>query len=234
LVPQELRDVAILIEPLTIAEKTLIQIHCIQQRLPWGCPVNIAQASRHYCHRAVVLGAGPVGLLGAMVLVNAGYETYVYSRSHTGEMKAALTESIGARYISSQETTVAQMAAQVGNIDVVYEALGASQLAFEVMQVLGSDGVFVCTGVPKHGDPISLDTDLLMRNMVLKNQVILGTVNAGRDAFEAAIRDLQIFNRRWPQALRALITGRYPIEAFREPIFAKSGIKNIIVMGENR
>ena len=57
-----------------------------------------------------------------------------------------------------------------------------------------------------------------------------GALPFARQAFEAAIRDLKTFNLRWPKALRALITGRYPIEAFREPIFARSGIKNVIVM----
>src|ERR1035441_5033628 len=65
-VARELRDVAVLVEPLTIAEKALIEVREIQQRLHW-------EGGRQ---RAVVLGSGPVGLLGAMVLVNAGYETY--------------------------------------------------------------------------------------------------------------------------------------------------------------
>ena len=230
LVPQELRGVAVLIEPLTIAEKTLIQINCIQNRLPWGCPVNVAQASRHYCHRAVVLGAGPVGLLGAMALVNAGFETYVYSREVSPNLRADIAKSFGAHYISSQDRPVEKLAALVGNIDVVYEAIGASQTAFELLQVLGADGVFCFTGVPRHGDPISVDTDKLMYNLVLKNQVILGTVNAGQEAFEAAIRELGVFYQRWPESLRSLITGRYPLEAFREPIFERAGIKNIIVL----
>lgn len=228
-VPQELREVAILVEPLTIAEKALIQVNQIQQRLPWGCPVPPGKPKEH-CHRAVVLGAGPVGLLGAMVLVHAGFRTYVYSRSPKPNAKADLAESFGATYISSETTSVEQLAAQVGNIDLVYEAVGASQIAFDVISVLGSDGVFVFTGVPGHKAPIQVDTDRLMRNLVLKNQLIFGTVNAGKDAFEAAIRDLAIFNRRWPAAVRSLITGRYPIENFREPIFDKEGIKNIIVL----
>ena len=230
--PRELRDVGVLIEPLTIAEKALIQVNLVQQRLPWGCPASPGK-SAHYCHRAVVLGAGPVGLLGAMVLVNSGFETFVYSRSAKPNPKAALAESFGAKYISSMQYSTEQLVQQVGQIDVVYEAVGASQMAIEVLQVLGPDGVFVFTGVPRHGDPTSVDTDLLMRNLVLKNQMVLGTVNAGPDAFDAAIRDLAVFYQRWPAALRALITGRYSIEEFREPIFDRSGIKNIIVVDGN-
>ncbi len=231
-VPLELRDVAVLVEPLTIAEKALIQIRKIQQRLPWGCPAS-PEKPVGYRHRAVVLGAGPVGLLGAMALVNAGFETYVYSREGTPNLRADLAKSFGAHYVSSADQPIEQLAALVGNIDVVYEAIGASQTAFELLQVLGADGVFCFTGVPRHGQPISIDTDKLMYNLVLKNQVILGTVNAGQDAFEAAIGDLGVFYQRWPEAVRSLITGRYPIEAFREPIFERSGIKNIIVLDGN-
>jgi threonine dehydrogenase-like Zn-dependent dehydrogenase len=232
-VPRELREVAVLVEPLTIAEKALAQINTIQQRLPWGCPFSPGKPS-DYCHRAVVLGAGPVGLLGAMALLNAGFETWIYSRELAPNPRTDLMASIGAHYISSRAQSVDQLAAAVGNIDVVYEATGASQIAFELLKVLGTDGVFCFTGVPRHGEPLSVDTDLLMRNLVLKNQVILGTVNAGKDAFQAAIHDLAVFYKRWPEAVRSLITGRFPIERFRDPIFEMSGIKNVIVLdGQN-
>jgi threonine dehydrogenase-like Zn-dependent dehydrogenase len=190
----------------------------------------VVDQERYYRHHAVVLGAGPVGLLGMMALVTAGFETWIYSRELTPNPRADIAVSVGARYLSSQTASIAQLTAAVGNIDVVYEAAGASQIAFELLQALGADGVFCFTGVPRHGEPISIDADLLMRNLVLKNQVFFGTVNAGQDAFQAAIRDLGVFYQRWPDAVRSLITRRYPIEEFQEPIFEKSGIKNIIAL----
>ena len=73
-----------------------------------------------------------------------------------------------------------------------------------------------------------------MRNLVLRNQMILGTVNAGRDAFEAAIRDVAEFGRRWPAALRALISGRHTPEEFRELLLGRpTGIKHVISFAEN-
>ncbi|HZR84935.1 MAG TPA: alcohol dehydrogenase catalytic domain-containing protein [Candidatus Binatia bacterium] len=78
-VPDALRDVAVLVEPLTIAEKALGQIWEVQHRLPWSCAATPGTAHAS-CHRAVVIGAGPVGLLGAMALVHAGFQTTVYSR----------------------------------------------------------------------------------------------------------------------------------------------------------
>jgi glucose 1-dehydrogenase len=68
-----------------------------------------------------------------------------------------------------------------------------------------------------------------MRNLVLKNQVVFGTVNAGHEAFEAAIRDLTLFQQRWPAAVRSLITGCYPVEAYRDLLLGRArGIKNVL------
>jgi threonine dehydrogenase-like Zn-dependent dehydrogenase len=218
----------VLVEPLTIAEKALIQVDQLQQRLPWACEFEPGKP-RQACHRAVVIGAGPVGLLGAMALASRGFDTSVYSRELAPNPKADLVASIGAHYFSAQDTSLDRLAEQVGNIDLVYEATGASAIAFQTMKVLGTNGIFVFTGVPGRKAPIEVDTDVIMRNLVLKNQVVFGTVNAGQEAFEGAIRDLGVFQQRWPAAVQALITGRYPVEAHRDLLVGPArGIKNVL------
>lgn len=94
-----------------------------------------------------------------------------------------------------------------------------------MMKFLGSNGIFIFTGVPGRRGPVEVDTDLIMRNLVLKNQVIFGTLNAGRDAFEAAIRDIGIFSQRWSQAVRSLITSRFPTREYRNLLIAPSAGK---------
>ena len=226
-VPAHLRDIAVLTEPLTIAEKGLTELDLIQKRLPWGTPGQLAG----YRHNALVLGAGPVGILGAMALVVRGYTTFVYSRETADDPKAQLCASFGAQYLCSKEMTVEQVAAKIGNVDVVYEATGYSPLTFEVMRILGINGVFVLTGIPGHGAPIPVDTDLIMRQMVLKNQVVVGTVNAPRAAFESAIADLEAFDAKFPEAIRKVITRRYAIEEHADLLLGKApGIKNVISM----
>ncbi len=227
-VPRELREVAVLVEPLTIAEKALIQVWDVQQRLPWSCPVVPGKAQAN-CHRAVVLGAGPVGLLGAMALVMNGFDTYVYAREPIPNPKATVVEMIGGKYRSAETSSLASLAAEAGNVDLVYEATGASRLAFDMVEHLGTNGIFIFTGVPGRKSPVEVDTDLMMRNLVLKNQVVFGTVNAGRDAFEASIRDIELFSKRWPQAVKSLITGRFPMESYQNLLLGRSsGIKNVI------
>jgi threonine dehydrogenase-like Zn-dependent dehydrogenase len=232
-VPAELRDVAILVEPLTIAEKALIQLWHLQERLPWQCPHRPGKDHGH-CRRALVLGAGPVGLLGAMALRARDFETIVYAREAAPNDKSAVVEAIGATYVSSNDVPPAEIAARFGAIDVVYEAAGASKVAFDTMQALGANSIFVFTGVPGRKGPVEIDTDLVMRNLVLRNQMVLGTVNAGRDAFEAAVRDVGEFGRRWPAALRALISGRHAPEKHRELLLGRpGGIKHVISFAEN-
>lgn len=229
-VPPALRDVAVLVEPLTIAEKALLQIRDVQKRLPWTCPVQAAAAGiPHQCHTAVVLGAGPVGLLGAMALVVAGFRTFVYSREPLPNRKAEIVSMFGATYVSSSAHDVDALASMVGSIDLVYEAVGAASLAFDVIRVLGTNGVFVLTGVPGRKAPISIDGELIMRNLVLRNQAVFGTVNAGRDAFEAAIADLSVFVARWPDAVQALFTNRLAIDdAPAKLLDGRNSIKDVI------
>lgn len=231
-VPAGLREVGVLVEPLTIAEKALIQVAEVQERLPWACAVEPGKP-RETCHTAVVLGAGPVGLLGAMALRVAGFDTFVYSRERPPHPKADLVEAIGAHYVSSETTSIAELARQVGNVDLVYEATGASAIAFEMLAGLGTNGVFVFTGVPGRKGPIELDTDTIMRNLVLKNQVVFGTVNASAQAFAAAIRDLAVFKEFWPTALAAVVSGRFPLEAHRDLLLgAPRGIKNVLHLAD--
>ena len=228
-VPPHLRDIAVLAEPLTIAEKALAQIAwMMQQRPPWIDPETPSE-ERGQGLSALVLGIGPVGLLGAMVLVTAGFTTYVYSRELPPSPRIDLVEAIGATYVSSQTATFGQLAEQIGNIDLIYEAVGHSHFALQALKVLGTNGIFVLTGVPGLQAFVETDPAHQMREMVLKNQVLLGTVNAGPEAFASALRDLDRFRRRWPAVVSTLIAGRYPPEQAPELILGRpTGIKSVI------
>jgi glucose 1-dehydrogenase len=228
-VQPDLREVAVLTEPLTIAEKALAQVFWLmQQRPPWIDP-DTPREQRGSGLSALVLGLGPVGLLGAMALVASGFTTYVYSRELPPNPRTDLVAAIGATYISSQTAEIADLAAQIGNVDLVYEAVGHSHFALDVLKVLGINGIFVLTGVPGIQAFVEADPARLMRDMVLKNQVLLGTVNAGPDAFASALQHLGVFSRRWPAAVRTLIAGRYPPEHALDLILGRpTGIKSVI------
>jgi threonine dehydrogenase-like Zn-dependent dehydrogenase len=228
-VPSGLRDVAVLVEPLTIAEKAVEQLWAVQQRLPWAHRLNPGMQAAKWNQRASVLGAGPVGLLGAMKLVVEGFETFIYSRVDESSARVDIANQIGAKFIDADQVDADGIVKIAGRIDLVYEAVGASNLAFQVMTCLAINGVFIFTGIPGRKQPMKVDTSLFMRNHVLKNQVIFGTVNASPDSFKSAITDMAKVHGRWPAALRRIITHRLSIDDAEQPLAGKvAGIKNVI------
>ena len=128
-----------------------------------------------------------------MKLVIEGFKVFVYSRGKESE-KPPLVHAIGATFVASEETKPQDLSAACGGrIDVVYEAMGAPSVAFDVVQELGMNAIFVFTGVPGHQEPMPVNTSMIMRDMVLRNQLVLGTVNASPQHFDDAIRDLGTF-----------------------------------------
>jgi len=228
LLPAELRHIGVLLEPLTIAEKALLQIRDVQDRLPYLDEKALKEGSLEGS-TAVVLGAGPVGLLGAMALCNAGARVFVYSRSAEPNEKSVLIEGIGAEYVSSETVSAGQLIELAGNVDIIYEATGASAFAFEMTQLLGRNGIYIFTGVPGRKAPVPIDTAKIMNDMVLKNQLLVGTVNAGPAAFESAVHTLGEINHRWPANVKDLITKHISPDEVSETLKCHDkGIKTVV------
>ena len=104
-----------------------------------------------------------MGLLGAMKLTKEGFDTTVYSRTPAASGLQDLVAGFGAKFVRRRDRESGELAESLGNIDLIYEAVGASSLAFEMMPYLGTNGVFIFTGVPGRKGPVSVDTDALMR-----------------------------------------------------------------------
>jgi hypothetical protein len=102
-------------------------------------------------------------------------------------------------------------------------------VAFAALPAIGKNGVLIFTGVPGRKSDVTIDAERVMRNLVLGNQLLYGTVNAGAPAFDHAIADLGKFNARWPKEVRALITGRFPPENIGDVLSGgKDAIKAVI------
>lgn len=199
LVPGGLRDIGVLLEPTTVVEKGIAQAFEIQRRVKVWMP-----------KRAAVLGAGTIGLLATMVLRIRGLDVTVFGRDLPPYLNSELLEALGARYLSTQQTNLADAAAQYGPFDLMFEATGFSPLVFEAMGVVGRNGVLVLSSVTGGSRTIEVPSDALNLGFVLGNKVMVGTVNASRADFEAGVRDLAMAQSRWPGWLNRLLT--HPIE----------------------
>ena len=165
-----------------------------------------------------------------MKLMDGGFNTWVYSMDPADSPNVKIATAIGARFISAAEHPATDLAKIVGNISLMYEATGIAKVAFDALSVLGVNGVFISTGVPAAGEPVAIDARQIMRNLVLSNQLMCGTVNAGRASFEEGLQDLASFMRRFPDAVRALITARVPLDDARDAVLSRGGIKTVVTV----
>jgi threonine dehydrogenase-like Zn-dependent dehydrogenase len=217
-VPRAIAEVGVLVEPLSVSAKAAVDLDGILRRYPWE-PLRL---------RALVLGAGPIGLLSAMMFVARNATTFIYSLEAANSERAKLARSFGAEYISAGDTRLAELSTRLGAVDIVFEAVGTARVAFGALAALAPNGVFVLSGMPSPRGPIEIGLDAIMRDIVLKNQVLFGTVNASRGSFEAAVRQLEQFMGLFPEAVRSLITHRARLEEAPELLRRPTGIKQVV------
>jgi len=220
-VPKPLVDVAVLLEPLSVVAKAVVQARAILDRLPYEPGPQ----------RGLVLGAGPIGLLGAMALIAHGYETVVYSREPEGGDKSKLVHSLGASYVSAASQPLETLTETTGEFDLILEAVGFAPVMMAASRLLRANGVVALTGIPAEGAAADIDVGGALRDLVLKNQVVFGTVNAGRSDFLSAIQQLEQFMTLFPESTRKLITHRRPLSEAARMLTQRDGIKNVVQLG---
>jgi threonine dehydrogenase-like Zn-dependent dehydrogenase len=218
-IPQGLKDVGVLLEPLTVVEKGIAQAYEIQRRLRVWRPI-----------RAAVMGAGTIGLLATLVLRLRGIDVTTFALNQRPYLNADLIEAIGARYESTKDLPVLEGAGKFGPFDLIFEATGYSPLAFDCMQALGKNGVLVLSSVTGGDRKVEVPADKINLEFVLGNKVMVGTVNANREYFELGVRDMAQAEAEYRGWLAQLLT--HPVkglENYRELIenltTAKGAIK---------
>ena len=195
--PNALADVGVLLEPTSIAEKGIRPAFEIQRRLHVWNP-----------RRAVVLGAGPIGLLTALILRLRGIDVTVMSRREAPYLNSDLVAAIGGRYASTASTTLAQASAADGPFDLILESTGFSPLVFEAADVLAPNGVLILASVTGGGRTAEVPADHINQGFVLGNKVMVGTVNSHHDDFEEGVQDLLRAEAFYPGWLERLLTTR--------------------------
>ena len=189
-----LDSVGVLLEPTTIVAKAWEQVEHIGPRAFWAPKV------------AAITGAGPVGLLAAMISVQHGYQTHVFDRVTDGP-KPGLVADLGAEY-HSQSLPESGLAP-----DIVVECTGVPSVVLDVLNVLARDGIACLTGVSDIGHTLPVDIGAVNRQAVLENNVIFGSVNANRRHYDLGVAALTAADRSW---LARLITRRVPLASYQD------------------
>jgi threonine dehydrogenase-like Zn-dependent dehydrogenase len=209
-VPHFLKNIAVLTEPTTVVEKAIDHACRLQvARLP------VDPDPKKFCigKKVLIAGLGPIGLLAAMVFRLRGADVIGIDIVDPQSLRPRILESIGGKYVLAKQEN-----ARGQKFDIILEAAGIPKLDFELTKYLSTNGVYVLTGVAADGPPLSFDAATLMRNLVLENQIIFGSVNANLTHFQQAVADLAAAEKKWSGAIGQLITSRTPYVHFMDPL----------------
>jgi len=210
-VPNELESVGVLLEPLSVVEKAIDEALRVQTV---RCPDAATTPAWLYGCRCLVAGLGPVGLLAAMVLRLRGGEVYGLDVVDSNTLRPKWLDGIGGHYIDGRQVPADQVEKKIGGMDFILYATGIAPLEFNLLDALGLNGMYVLTGIPGGNRPLQISGAELIRQLVLDNQVMLGSVNAARGHFQMAVDDLGQAQLRWGAQIAALITHRYSRDQF--------------------
>ncbi len=205
--PPTLKEVGVLLEPLSIVEKGLQQTFELQERLKIWSP-----------KRAAVIGTGSVGLLSVMAMKMRGLQVHAFGKTpREGYLNADLCEEIGATYDSTMETSIADAATKYGAFDIILECTGYSPILWDAALGLAKNGVLILTSVTGGTRTAEVASDKINFEFVLGNKLMFGTVNAGKEHFAAGVKDLALCEAMHPDWLDKMLT--HPIkgiENFRQ------------------
>src|SRR6266498_5103703 len=193
--PANLREVGVLLEPTTVAEKGINHAYEIQRRLKVWEP-----------RRACILGSGTIGLLMALAARLRGPELTVFSLPRKPYRNAGLVEELGGVYVSSEEASLAEASAERGPFDLIMDATGFSPIVWEAAEVLGKNGVLVLSSITGGNRKAEINSDKINQSFVLGNKVMVGTVNASPADFRSGVNDLIEAEALFPRWLRKLLT----------------------------
>lgn len=207
-----LGELAVLLEPTTVVAKAWDHVERIGGRAVWR-PKTV-----------LVTGAGPIGLLAALLGQQRGLEVHVLDVVQKGP-KPDLVKVLGATYHTGPIEKIGFKP------DIVMECTGVPELIVEALDNLAKDGVLCLAGVSSAARAIPVDLAAINRSMVLDNNVMFGSVNANRGHFEAGAEALKKADKHW---LTKLITRREPLENWAKAIAREpDDIKVIIQLSVN-
>lgn len=186
-VPERMARFAVLMEPLSVVEKAI------------GRALAIRQTGEN---AALVLGAGPIGILAALVLQARGFRVRLFSLEPEDHPRIRLLRDQGVEYVTQME----------GRADLIVEAAGAAELALEGVRLLAPAGIFVALGAGEARGEFSFI------DLIVGNQTVFGSVNASRESFDSALADLDAI----PEAALEGMIRRFAFGDYRNTLIEPS------------
>jgi threonine dehydrogenase-like Zn-dependent dehydrogenase len=216
-VPASLGLLGVLAEPASVCARALRHVEAVGGRQHWAA------------RRALVLGAGAIGMLATYFLRLDGLDVWTAAREPATGAKAELVAAAGAEYANVDETSPRALAEAAGGFDLVVAAVPDAQTLLDAVGLLRRNGVACLLGLDGRPQRVGLDGPVIGVDAVLQNRAVFGSVNARRDDWHAAVELLDRARSRWPDELEAFVGHRVPLDAFAEA-FAFDGVKATLVL----
>ena len=210
-IPDAIQEIGVLTEPMSVAAKAIDEAIAIQAARLSGFDrtENWLQGKK-----ALVAGIGPIGLMAAFALRLQGTDVIGMDIVDENSLRPTILKMIGGTYSDGRKVRLEDYDEVYGQFDFVFEATGIAGLQIQLIDTLGINGIYVATGIPAGERPLTLPVGSLMQQLVLKNQVVVGSVNAGVHHYKMAVQYLEETKARWPQAIERIITERVHFTKF--------------------
>lgn len=217
--PASIKQIGVLTEPMSVAAKAIDEAVIIQ-----SARLKDFDDAANWFHgkKTLVAGIGAIGLLASFALRLRGAEVFGLDIVDETNLRVHVLKEIGGKYINGKTINVSDIDDVVGQFDFVFEAAGIASLQMQLIDTLAMNGIYVATGIPGDSKLLNIDGSMLMQQLVLKNQVVAGSVNASIRHFEMAVHYLEQSMKKYPDAIARLITKQVSAEQYDKALFTHS------------
>ncbi|BFH72352.1 glucose 1-dehydrogenase [Sulfurisphaera javensis] len=218
-VPDELKEIAVLTEPLSNVVKAIDELLFVQRRMVWTC-----EDSTFECRNAFVVGSGPIGTFFSLILTTLGFNVYIINKRDPSPIEEYIAKRLGAEFINSKTETEEKLP----NADLIVDTSGVPSAFIPLMNKMKPNSALILFGTVE-GEKYEITSDLITA-IVEKNIIVMGSVNASKKDFQGALNYLSIWRSRYLDILEKMITSKVPVDKAPEVLISKpkGEIKTVI------
>ena len=212
-IPPHLESLALLLTPLSLAEKAHQEAVQVTKRYNFFCYHTSEEIPPH----ALVVGMGPVGIMTVFLLSLYNNRLTVFCRRESDDTRSGIFKPLDLEYINTSWVPTERLERAGYSFSQLFETTGDPSLVFRIMPFMAPNSVTVLMDAPGRAtldESIEIPAARLVAHMVMGNQVIIGSIKAGRDAFESGVKHLSELADLYGDSLSALLTHSFPLEEY--------------------
>jgi threonine dehydrogenase-like Zn-dependent dehydrogenase len=214
-IPEDLEVLALLLTPLSIAEKAHHEAVQLSRRYNFYC----YHAMEGTAPKALVTGMGPVGIMTAFLLSLYNYRLTLFCRRDADDLRSKIFEPLEHEYINSSRVPTERLEKAGYSFLQIYETTGDPDYIARIMPFMAANAIMVLMGAPEkvsRENRIEVEASYLFSRMVMGNQIMIGSIKAGRDAFDSAVKHLMELSDLYREPLSALVGESFPLDKYQK------------------